>query len=78
MNYGELFQKIRKARKVSLKEMEDIVPRRTLTRYEKGETDFPISKLEALLQRLDFSLDDFYHATHDKKYIQGMERYLRD
>lgn len=67
MNYGEIFQRIRKARKVSLKEMEDIVPRRTLTRYEKGETDFPISKLEALLQRLDFSLDDFYHATLDKK-----------
>lgn len=64
--YGEIFQEIRKKKKISLKDMEDIVPRRTLSRYEKGETAFPISKLAALLQRLELNLIDFFHAIHDK------------
>jgi Rgg/GadR/MutR family transcriptional activator len=67
IHYGRVFQHIRKRRKVSLRDLEDIVPRRTLSRYESGETDFPLAKLENLLERLNLNLIDFYHVLYQDK-----------
>lgn len=67
VHYGKVFQKIRQRRRLSLKDFEDIVPRRSLSRYERGETVFPIAKLEALLERLNLNIIDFYHVIHKEK-----------
>lgn len=67
VHYGKVFQKIRKRRKLSLKDFEGIVPRRSLSRYERGETVFPIVKLQALLESIDLNIIDFYHIAHKEK-----------
>ncbi|MFK4880327.1 transcriptional regulator [Lactococcus petauri] len=67
VHYGKVFQKIRKGRKLSLKDFEGIVPRRSLSRYERGETVFPIVKLQALLESIDLNIIDFYHLAHKEK-----------
>lgn len=43
VHYGKVFQKIRKGRKLSLKDFEGIVPRRSLSRYERGGDCVPDS-----------------------------------
>lgn len=67
VHYGKVFQMIRKRRKLSLKDFEHIVPHRSLSRYERGETVFPIAKLEALLESIDLNIIDFYHMAHQEK-----------
>ena len=60
VHYGKVFQKIRKRRKLSLKDFEGIVPRRSLSRYERGETVFPIVKLQALLESIDLNIIEVF------------------
>jgi transcriptional activator, Rgg/GadR/MutR family, C-terminal domain len=67
VHYGKVFQTIRKRRKLSLKDFEHIVPPRSLSRYERGESVFPIAKLEALLGSIDLNIIDFYHVAHQEK-----------
>lgn len=69
--YGNYFKELRKQREYTLEDFKEIVPKSTLNKFEKGETDLPILKLEKLLLKLGISLVDFI-SNSSKDYINPL------